>query len=145
MQYFGIFAGSSIGAGYITDYIYQTLKSIYELFYYICLMCVGLFSYSSSGVLINLLVCLSWILFSYGLISVKLPCISSLLSSHTLSFLSIFADSDAVSSTPFLPSIFLSYLLSIYLSLLSFPLSISAIFPSLYLSLLSFLPFIFLC
>ena len=95
----------------------------------------------------------------------KLPYISSLLSSHTLSFFSIFADSDsdAVSSTPsahlifYLLSICLSLLpflnlsfsptfsQSIYLCYLSFPLSISAIFPSLYLSLLSFLPSIYLC
>ena len=108
--------------------------------------------------------CLSLILSSYGLLSVKLPYISSLLSSHTLSFFSIFADSDsdAVSSTPSAHLIF--YLLSIYLSLLpflnlsisaNFPslylslltslnLSISTIFPSLYISLLSFLPSIYL-
>ena len=118
-------------------------------------MCVGLFSYSSSGGFINLLVCLSWILSSYGLLSVKLPYISSLWSSHTLSFFSIFTHSDDVSSTPSAHSIFLSDLLSIYLSLLSFlpsiylcylsfTLSFSAIFPSLYLSLLSFLHSIYL-
>ena len=126
-------------------------------------MCVGLFSYLSSGVFIYLLVCLSWILSSCGLLSAKLPYISSPLSSHTLSFFSIFVHSDAVSSTPSAHLIF--YLLSISLSLLpflnlsisaNFPslylslltslnLSISTIFPSLYISLLSFLPSIYLC